>query len=907
MKDFLKPHLWLIRFIGVIVPRRFRDRFRQEWKAELDYREELLARWDRLDWRNKLELLWRSLGAFWDALWLQRQRWEDEMIQDLRYGLRMLLQNPGFTLVAVITLSLGIGANTAIFSVVNAVMLRPLPYDDPGRLVMLWTDDPKHDVRESGTSYVNFTDWRNQSQVFAEIAIFRNEPVILTSEDETERVVGGFASANLFPLLGVKPMLGRFYSPDEEERGEGVVILSYVYWRRRFGGDPNAIGKTLETINVKGIRSSARVIGVMPAEFYFQSKETLLWTPATAYWRWQREKTERYLDTWRVVGRLKPQTTLRQAQAEMSAIGQRLAQTYPTTDPYFPGFAVNVVPLLDQVTGKNLQLALLVLMGAVVFVLLIACVNVANLLLSRGAARSREFAIRAALGAGRARLLRQLLTESSMLALGAGLFGFGLAAAGIRTLASYAPPGISRLDEVRLDMNVLLFTFGISLLAGLLFGLAPALKISRGRPGEALKEDSGGSSGGLRLRQTRGLLVIVECALAVTLLTGAGLLIRSFLRLQAVNPGFKPEGALLVRVAPPLSKRGVGAEAFFQELRERIAATPGVQAVEAIGDFLLRRNPDESITIPGRPPMSEGAASQLASENVSPGFFQTIGTPLLRGRFLSRADALAKTRIVFTQPLQGLSHSEQASRAQAEAVIINETFARRFFPGEDPIGKRFSEGPPNRLYWYEIVGVVGDMRRQGLERRPVPEFFGSHTGGATDLVARAGSDPLALAVAIREAIRSVDKNTMIHSVTTVEARMGELGAQRRLNTWLLAMFAALAFLLALIGIYGVMRYSVAQRTREIGIRIALGARRADVFRLVIGQGMKLTLIGVAAGLLAALWLTSVMSHLLFEVSVHDPATFAGVALALVIAALLACYLPARKASKVDPLVALRYE
>jgi macrolide transport system ATP-binding/permease protein len=433
---FRQPHLWLIAVLGVIVPRRLRADWRQEWEAELRYRELLLADWARLTWRTKLDLLWRSLGAFQDALWLQHLRLEDEMFQDLRYGVRMLLRNPGFTLVAVLTLALGIGANTAIFSLVNAVMLRPLPYHEPGRLVMLWTDDPRHDVHEAGTSYVNFSDWQSQSQAFAEMAIFRTEPVILTSADETERVSGGLTSASLFPLLGVKPTLGRFFSPEEEERGERVVVLSYGYWQRRFGGDPDVIEKTLETIDVKGMRNTSRIIGVMPAEFYFPSKETPFWAPATAYWRWRRESTERFVDTWRVVGRLNPRATLRQAQAEMNAIGQRLAETYPTTDPYFPGFAVNVVPLLDQVTGKNLQLALWVLLGAVAFVLLIACVNVANLLLARGAARALEFAIRAALGAGRARLLRQLLTESVLLALGAGLFGLGLAAAGVKTLTA---------------------------------------------------------------------------------------------------------------------------------------------------------------------------------------------------------------------------------------------------------------------------------------------------------------------------------------------------------------------------------------------------------------------------------------------------------------------------------------
>lgn len=835
-------------------------------------------------------------GGIMETLW-----------QDARYSARMLVKNPGFTFVAVLTLALGIGANTAIFSVVNAVILRPLPYQDPDRLAMLWTDDPKHDVHEAATSYPNFLDWRKQSRHFAEMAIFRSEPTILPGADETERVMGGFASSGLFPLLGVKPLLGRTFSPDEEERGEPVVVLSYGFWQRRFGGSQNAIGRTLEMINAKGGRNAYRIIGVMPEKFYFPSQDIPFWIPATTYWRWQRESTDRYMSTWRVVGRLKPHAALRQAQTEMSAIGQRLSQAYPTTNPYFPGFAVNLVPLLDQVTGKNLPLALWVLLGAVVCVLLIACVNVANLLLARGTARQREFAIRAALGAGRARLLRQLLTESAMLALGAGLLGLGVAAAGVRALTLVAPPGIPRLNEVTLDTGVLLFTLSLALLAGLLFGLLPAWKMSRSNPNEALKEGSSSSSGGLRLHQTRGWLVVAECGLAVVLLAGAGLLIRSFLQLQAVNPGFKPEGVLLVRISPPLSMLGgARAEAFLQQLHERVAALPGVQAAEAIGDFLIRGNPDASITIEGRPPISEGESSQLASEHVSPGFFQTMGVSLLRGRMLTRDDALAKVKLLYT-PSSPAPLSEQTGHALAEAVVVNEAFARRFLAGEDPIGKRFYFGPPTKIYWHEIVGVVRDMRRQGLEQQPIPEYFGPHVGGTTDLVVRASGDPLSLAATVREAIRAVDKGTMILSVTTVESRLGELSAQRRLNTWLLALFAALALVLAMIGIYGIMHYAVAQRTHEIGIRLALGARTSDVLRLIIGQGMKLTLIGVAAGLFAALWLTRVMSHLLFGVSASDPVTFVGAALGLSGVALLACYLPARKASKVDPMVALRYE
>jgi putative ABC transport system permease protein len=898
---FGTPHLWLIRLIGVIVPRRLRPDWRQEWEAELRYRELLLADWDKLNRKARFGLLRRSLGAFWDALLLQPQRLEDEIVQDIRYGVRMLQKNPGFTIVALVTLALGIGANTAIFSIVNGIMFRPLPYHEPGRLFMLWTDDSRHDVHEAGTSFVNFTDWRSQSDAFVEMAIFRNEPVVITNSDETERVSGGFASASLFSLLGVKPIIGRCFSPEEEERGERVVVLSYAYWHRRFAGDPKVIDKTLEMVNVKGLRNAARIIAVMPPEFYFPNKETPFWVPATSYWRWQRESTDRYVDTWRVVARLKSQSTLRQAETEMNAIGQRLAQSFPTTDPYFPGFAVNVVPLLDQFTGKNLQKALWVLSAAVVVVLLIACVNVANLLLARGAARQREFAIRAALGAGRARIVRQLLTESVLLAIGAGLLGMALAAAAVRIFAASALSGIPRADEVHIDGSVLFFTIGISLGAGIAFGLAPGWMISQ-PPNEMLKE-GGNAKSGMRLGQTGGILVIVQCALAVVLLTGAGLLIRSFLRLQAVDPGFKPEGALLVRVSPPMSLRGGDAEEFFQQLRERLAGLPGIQKVEAIGDFFIRRNPVESIAIPGRPPLSESETNQLANENVSSGFFQTMGVPLLSGRYLSRADALAKVQLVFTPTARRSSSSAIA----AEAVLINRSFGRRFFPDEDPIGKRFSEGPSNRLYWYEVVGVIDDMHRQGLEKEPLPEFFGSHIGGSADLVVRTGSDASPPATLIRDTIQAYDKRAMISSITTVESRMGELAAQRRLNTWLLALFASLALVLSIIGIYGIARYWVEQRSREIGIRIALGARSADVLQMVIGQGLRLTLVGVAAGLLSALWLTRAMSHLLFDVSARDPATFSGVALTLIISGLLACYVPARRAMRVDPMVALRHE
>ncbi|MGH9845753.1 MAG: ABC transporter permease [Blastocatellia bacterium] len=818
------------------------------------------------------------------------------LLQDLRYGARMLLKHRGFTLIAVVTLALGIGANTAIFSVVNAVLLRPLPYREPGRLVMLWTEDAKRDLHEEQTSERLFQEWRGQSQSFSEMAIFAGRAQVLTG-DSPERVKMVYASANLFLLLGVAPALGRTFSPEENDRRERLIVLSHGFWQRRFGGDPNAIGQTLRF----DATDSAQIIGVMPAGFYFPDKETQFWAA---------ERMTKKVNSWNVVGRLKPDVTMRRAQAEMTTISQRLVLIPPADEPEAAGFGVNVVPLLDQVAGKKLRLSLWVLLGAVGLVLLIACANVANLLLARGAAREREFAIRAALGARRARLLRLLLIESLLLALGAGTLGVALAVWGTRILAAFTLLSIPRIDEIRVDMVVLSFAAGLSLFAGLIFGLAPAWKMSRSDPNESLKE-GGSASSGLKLRRTRGLLVIAECALAVVLLAGAGLLIRSFLRLQAVALGFNTDRVLLVRVGlPPRGnpidpKTGqpvrnsptvevakfMWGDDLFQRMQERIAGLPGVRSVGVVNDLLIKGAADATITVPGGKSGSP-VTSQLGEGSANPDFFKTMGVPLLRGRYFSRDDASKIMRLLWRETSAEIPAAERIAPA-----IVNETFARRFFPAEDPIGKRFCEGCPGKPFWSEIVGVVGDMRRQGLERQMVPEYFSPYIarGGSTaDIVVRTSSDPLALATAVREAIRSIEKNALILEVTTADQRLGELGAQRRFQTWLLAAFATLALTLSALGIYGLMHYAVAQRTHEIGIRIALGARTSDVLRLVIGQGMKLVLIGVGVGWLAALWVTDVIAHLLFEVSATDPATFVSVALLLLGVALLACYLPARR-------------
>lgn len=803
---------------------------------------------------------------------MRRVTFIDGVANDLRYAARMLGRSPSFTSIAILTLALGIGANTAMFSVVNAVILRPLPYQDPDRLAMLWTDDPKKDIREEGTSYPTFLDWRRESRTFADIAICsRGNPVTLTGGNDPERVMGEAVSANLFPLLGVTPILGRSFSYDEEQRRERVVVVSHGLWQRRFGASRDAIEKTLE---IDG--QPFQVVGVMPAGFYFPTKDVQLWQPATFVGLTltpavrDRIWTSRFSDWWRVVGRLKPTATFDDAQAEMTAIGQRLALVYPTPDPGFAGFGVNVVPLLLQTTGRDLQRALWILLGAVGFVLLIACTNVANLLLARGAARQREFALRAALGAGQMRLVRQLAVEGALLVVGAGVVGFALALVGLRILQVAAPPGIPRLDEIQLDARVLIFTGSVSILAGLLFAIVPAWKTSRSDPADALKQGGRTGSEGLTLSRARRTFVVVECALAVALLAGAGLLLKSFMRVEAVNPGFEGKQVLLMRIT---SAR------LSPEMIDRVAALPGIQAVGAIRSF-EPRNPDIAITAEGQPSLR----APLTSERVMAGFFQAMTVPLRKGRHFIEEDG------------------------RANVAIINETMARTFWAREDPMGKRFKRGASESTSrWMTVIGVVGDMRRRGLERDAVSEFYEPGIEPSMELAIRTTTNPVGHVASVRQVIRSFDGHAIVGRVTTVENHVEELGAARRFQTWLIVVFAGLGLALSAIGIYGVMHYAVAQRIHEMGIRIALGARISNVLWLVIGEGLRLVLIGVAAGLLVAVQLTGVMARLLFEVSSTDPAIFAMVPVVLAMVALLACYLPARRASKVDPIVALRYE
>jgi predicted permease len=860
--------------------------------------------------------------------------WEatvETLWQDLRYGVRGLRRAPAFTAIAVTTLALGIGANTAMFSVVNAVMLRPLPYRDAGKLAMIWTDDARRGLHREATAYSTITDWRAQARVFSQIAYFSTERTATMGNDAAigrQRTRDALVSANLFSVLGTAPLIGRVISPEDETNRALVAVISYSLWQQRFGGASDVLGKTLvaDDLGKGGIRIFT-VIGVMPPEFYFPDKLTQFWVPATTYWRFTRESTERFQSwarRWTAIGRVAEPASIADARAELSRIGKQLALTNPSTIADFPGFGTTVTPMLDFVTGTSLQTSLWVLLAAVGMVLLVACANVANLFLARGATRQREFAVRRALGAGRSRLVRQLGAESLVLAIAGGAIGVLLATWGTRILAKVAAAYVPRIDEVSVDGRVLVFAAAVSVAAGVAFGLAPALHASGTDASDALKE-GGHGTGSTRLHAGRGALVIAECSLAIVLLVGAGLLLRSLNRLQSVNPGFDPRGVLTMRLefanerAPTAEEltqtsqlaqaRARGREQLMRDLLARVQSLPGVEVAGFVDDMFIAGPGHAAITIPGRSADSL-LAGELNDGLVSPEFFSMLRVPLRTGRYLTRDDAAQRIRALWSPVVTDMSLAEKERVATPEPVVVNDAFVRRFFPGENPVGKRFCIDPTNKTYWYVIVGVVADMHRQGLERRVIPEYFGPYLpspGGRADLLVRTAGDPLALAPSVRRAVASVVPNITIAGVSTADIQLGDFAAQRRLQTGLLTAFAALAMVLAAIGIYGLVHYAVAERTREIGVRIALGAAPADVLALVIRRGMRMPIIGIVLGLGVAYQLTRVLSHLLFEVGATDPSTFAGVGLVLAAVAAAACYFPARRATRVDPVRALRQE
>ncbi len=802
--------------------------------------------------------------------------------QDLRYGVRMLLRSPGVTVIAVLALALGIGANTAIFSVVNGVLLRPLPFEEPGRLVRLSEDAPQ--VPQMSISYPNFLDWREQNKVFTGIAALQFQSYNLTGTNEPERLPGRNVSANFFSLLGVKPAAGRTFLPEEDRPGAArVCVVSNGLWQRRFGSDPNLVGKQL-TLN----NESYTVVGVLPPSYRFGTA-TDVFAPIGLKADTMTERGNHpgiY-----AIARLKPGVTVEQARSELVGLAKRLAKQYGKGD------SATVTSLQEFFVG-DIRPSLLVLLGAVGFVLLIACANVANLLLARAASRSREIAIRTALGAGRLRIIRQLLTESVLLALLGGVFGLLLALWGIDAIRSASIDSIPTTAVINLDTSVLLFTLFVSLLTGVVFGLAPALHASKLDLNESLKEGGRSATTGSGSKQLRNLLVVSEVALSLMLLVGAGLLIKSFTHLRATDPGFDPQKLLAMQLALP-AKEGEGRKVanFFSELDARLKAIPGVEAIAFSTGLPLFGTGDTSFAIEGRPELESGKRPQTMQYITSPDYLRAMGIRLVKGRFFNE-------------------HDTQNSQLVA---VIDEAFARQQFPNEEPLGQRIAGDKQNDIPAAEIVGVVAHVKHFGVDAperiqpqlylafNQVPDKFLPLVVDRMNLVIRTTTDPAGMTAVVRREVAAIDKNQPVYNVNTMEQVLSESIATERLSTTLLAVFACVALILAAVGIYGVMSYTVAQRTHEIGVRMALGAQARDVLRLVVGQGMTLALIGVAVGLLGAFAVTRVMSGLLFGVSATDPVTFIGVALLLATIALLACLIPALKATKVDPMIALRYE
>lgn len=796
------------------------------------------------------------------------------LLEDLRYGLRMLLKSPAFSVLVIIILALGIGANSAIFSVVNAVVLRPLPYADPERLYEL------HGVTSRGRQWMSapdFLTWRERTRAFEQMAAARQENLTLTGVDEPENLFGLGVSRECLPMLGVHPFLGRLFADEEFRPGAPrAVLLGYKLWRRRFGGDPQILGRPV-TLNGEPYT----VVGVMPPVFRFNYRNHELWFPlsftADALGR-------RSWPAFMVFGRLKPGVTPQQAETEVDTLSRALSLEFPESHK---GWHAALLPLQQQLTGE-FRTALFLLLGAVGFVLLIACLNVANLLLARASERAKEIAIRTALGAGRLRLVRQLLTESVLLSGLGGTLGLLLAGWGAPALVALFPERIPipRLDQTSLDGRVLAFTFLLSLFSGILFGLAPALQASRVDLNETLKETGRSGTGGFRAQRLRSLLVVAETALSLVLLAGAGLMLRSFVRLLQVNPGFKAEKVLTVRLSLPSyrvrdRKRQ---PAYYAEILQQVETLPGVQSA-ALVTVLPLSGAQAVMTFSGGTLRTDEEMRPIPFRAVSPGYFRTMGIPILMGRPFAESDT-----------------------AEAPPVaIVNEALARRYWPGENPIGKSLPVGK-----FLPVVGVVGNIKHQSLRADPEPELYLpylQHLGVPhSALVVRTAADPLRLTAALRNRIRNLHSDQPLTDIKTMEQWIADSVSEPRFYTLLLGVFAGLALVLAAAGVYGVMSYSVTQRTHEVGIRMALGARQVDVLKLVVSQGARYVLLGLAIGLAGALAATRLLRNLLFAVSTTDTATtYVTVSLLLLAVALLATYLPARRASRVDPMVALRHE
>jgi predicted permease len=808
------------------------------------------------------------------------------MLNDLQYGFRMLWKHKSVSGIALLTLALGIGVNSAIFSVVNAVVLRPLPYPESEQLMVVWGNLHKTGLDEIEASALEFKDFRQQCQAFDQIAAYSIEGFNLTGIDQPERLRGAAVSANLFATLRVQPQLGRSFLPDEDQLGNDTrVILSHSLWQRRFAGDPNIINRPIQLDG-----RTLTVVGVMPSDFHFPDREIEAWIPL-AFTPDLLQENNRGSHFLNVVARLKPGITPAQGQADLDTVTARLSQEHTSTYP--SGFSASIRSLHEEMVG-NLRRAMLVLLGAVGLVLLIACANVAHLRLASATSRYREFAIRAALGANRARVVRQFLTESLLLSFIGGAVGFALALWVVRALVFLMPKDTPRLEEIKLDYRVVLFTLGTSLLTGIVFGLAPSFQAARTNLNDVLKEAGRGGDASRRLK-LRNLLVISEFALSLVLLIGAGLMVKSLLRLQEVKPGFDSTNLLTMRIALPSTKYETfnQSHAFFQQLLDQLEARPEIESVGAINLLPFGGSGgDRSFSIQDQPTPSGHPRPDEQVRFVTPGYFRAMAIPLLSGRDFTRRD-LPDT---------------------PQVAIVNSALARKYWPDGNALGKRIAF-QKNNPKWYEIVGIVGNVKHRGLDIQDhaelyIPAFqplFADGNVPALYFAVRTKSDPLLLAPAMRSEVAALDRDQPIYSLMTMDQRISDSIAPRRFNMFILGLFAALALLLAAIGIYGIMAFSVVQRTHEIGVRMALGASTQDVLKLVMRNGFKLALIGIAVGLVAAFAATRVLSSLLYEVSARDPLIFVLDAILLAIAALLACYIPARRATNVDPLVALRYE
>jgi putative ABC transport system permease protein len=801
----------------------------------------------------------------------------DTLIKDLRFAVRGLLKRPGFTAIVLIALALGIGANTAIFSLVNAVVLQPLPFPEPDRLVWMY-GNIRNGGNRASVSPLDFLDYRSQNKTFEQFAASGTLPmsVTLTGSGEPERLQASGVTGNFFQAYGVSPALGRGFTLENEKPGQNqVTVLSYALWQKRFGGDPDILKKSI-VLDGK----ASQVIGVMGQDVAFPQAADL-WVPMV--FEGDPDMQQRKAHFLRPTGRLKEGVSLTQAQADTDLIAAQLERQYPDSNT---GWNLRLIPLRDQLIGSS-RTTLFILFGAVGFVLLIACANVANLLLVRAAARQKEIALRTALGASRWRIVRQMITESLLLAILGGALGALLATWGVQLLVKLSEGSLPPTAKVQIDATVLGFTLLISIITGLLFGLAPALRTARVQLIDSLKDGVRGAGESTVRNRTRSLLVVFESAVAVMLLIGAGLLVRSLIALQNVDPGFDPHNVLTMRIDLPRNKydKPEKASNFFQQLEARVAGLPGVETVGMVTELPMSGQlNDLPFVVEGRPPVSPDQQFDADFRRVNEKYFNAMRIPLLRGR----------------------NFTQQEVRQGDKVVIVSQQLVDAVFPNEEPLGKRLVSALGNQAF--EIIGVVGDLRHRSLEFAPFPAmYFPTLATGRANLAIRMQGDPLSIAGAVRKEVQAIDPDQPIAAIKPMTDWVDASAAAPRYRTTLLALFAALAMILAATGIYGVMSYSVAQRTHEIGVRMALGARRLDVLKLVVRQGMLLTIVGVVVGLLGAFALTRVMSSLMFGVTTRDPVTFVAVSLLLVAVAFIACFVPARRATKVDPLTALRYE